>query len=272
MGADLSTTRAHHQRLRAQVALGLATVVIATAAACGSRDAPTTSARVDHTSAAPRRTGAGTAYFGRIGNHRFRIPASLVLSTVTTEAGPNWGPRLAEPNSFAREIRYFDLRLPRLLPGSPTTPPAQRSLNQRGFVEADVFVVTPAKVKAGVRALLATDLAGRGLGGSYLEVAAVAGMRHWRAVRPPTGAAVNTDLFLDEKAGLAVRCTGGDRYAVRGRGLCEQSFYVARHGLLINASFSGADLTSAREIKHELETTLTSFVIQDRREAERAPH
>ena len=89
-------------------------------------------------------------------------------------------------------------------------------------------------------------------------------------LRPPTGAAVNSDLFLDETAGLVVRCTGGDRYAVRGWGLREESFYVARYGVLINASFSGADLTDAREIKRELETILTSFVIQDTRAAERA--
>lgn len=152
--------------MRWTLVVALAAAGIGTIAASDLQDRPTTSGISTNPGSDSRRSGDQAVYHGRIGRDRLRIPAALVLPTVISREGPDWKSHPAEPNNYRRQIRYFDLRLVGPLPDSTAVAFGEGSLNRRGFVEADAFVVPPSQVSSGIGRQLGTDLAGKGLGGT----------------------------------------------------------------------------------------------------------
>jgi len=203
----------------------------------------------------------GGYLYGHIGRQRFRIPRHLVLSTVTSEQGPSWVPVPPQANRYTRPIRFFDLLFRDIFAGPQSMPVGEATLNTRGFVEADAVVVPADRALGDAAAALASDLAGTGLSGRFAQASPIAGMRHWMAVAKPNSLVAPTDLFLDDRHRLALRCTGGALVQVRGRGLCTMVFAIMRHRLSITASFSGADLADAPAIKRAIENAVASFTV-----------
>lgn len=214
-------------------------------------------------SAAPKSSLSEGGYrLGNIDGVKLRIPEEVVLSTVTSDPDSAWKISNAETNTFARPIRYFDLKLSKVLPGSPDILPVQASLTTRGFLEASVSLVTKSVSAKSAFSFISADLAGQGAAAPYVRSAEVAGFRHWKLLFAPNEPAIDTDLLLDERAGLAIKCMGGALFMSRSRGICAESFFLPKYHLKVDVSFSGADLADARIVKDHVIKTINSFVVK----------
>jgi hypothetical protein len=196
---------------------------------------------------------------GHIGPVKFRVPDGAMASGMSSDVNAWLKPdAVEEPNTYARPIAAFDLRL--WLPDVSYLHPDGDKADEAHLLLVSIsnfdYEANPNGPAGGFRN---TINARDDIDYPFNRLPDFLGMEHWRSSRFPKANSRN-DIFYSRQSGVLIQCSGDSlKTGVLDYGLCEQIFNIPEIRVRVGMSYDRDWLPNWKANQEKVRALILSF-------------